>query len=187
MARRVEVWDLVGSRPSTLGLESVGAWLDVEDANADDQAELWLLADVGDLVQLAWTDGLNARRTLAILPDPGPLAAADQTGDGVAEAFVAGGSAWRWWPGKTALVEYFKFQDVYPRANAVHVNESEAFYQIMSRRGKGDTPSELAVPRLAKIWEFILWQVIFWRLKDENEQIANACLLDADSGTMPRP
>lgn len=103
--RAVQVWDLFGTRPSTLRVGAVGAWLDVEDAAGNGFSDLWLLAESGDLTHLAYAEGLNARRPVGTLVDPGPLAARDQDGDGLAEVLVAGRAGWRWWSGRSVAGE----------------------------------------------------------------------------------
>lgn len=76
--------------------------------------------------------------------------------------------------GKTALCKYMEFQDVIPHAIAIDVNEPAAFQYIAAAIADGYTARELAIPQLTKIWEVVIWAIIFSHLKDKDEKIKAA-------------
>src|SRR5262245_54989312 len=56
--------------------------------------------------------------------------------------------------GKTALSQFFSFQQLMPRVTTIEVDEPEAFQQLMSKMAESAASSrEVAIPRLVKIWE----------------------------------
>src|SRR5215813_11069494 len=59
--------------------------------------------------------------------------------------------------GKTALSQFFSFQQLMPRVTTIEVDEPAAFQQLMSRIAESAaTTREVAIPRLVKIWEFVI-------------------------------
>ncbi|MEK6260980.1 MAG: hypothetical protein AABP62_20460 [Planctomycetota bacterium] len=81
--------------------------------------------------------------------------------------------------GKTALTQFFSFQDEIPNAIAIGMsdsrgNEAELYQQVMSKLAASQNqPRELAIPELARAWECLLWKVIFYRLRDRNKIFAD--------------
>lgn len=76
--------------------------------------------------------------------------------------------------GKTALCEYFKFQNLVPDTIAIDVYESSV-YQTIARMAMGVSATrETTIPLLKDIWEFIVWIAIFDNLKDRDQHIASA-------------
>lgn len=60
--------------------------------------------------------------------------------------------------GKTALSQFFSFQKQIRNALAIDVNESETFEQILEKVASlGMQSREVAIPKIAKIWEFVIW------------------------------
>lgn len=79
--------------------------------------------------------------------------------------------------GKTALSQFFSFQQLMPRVTTIEVDEPAAFQQLMSKLAESAASSrEVAIPRLVKIWEFVIWSTIFWQLQDRDSRIKAAVL-----------
>jgi hypothetical protein len=79
--------------------------------------------------------------------------------------------------GKTALSQFFSFQQLMPRVTTIEVDEPAAFQQLMSRIAESAaTTREVAIPRLVKIWEFIIWSTIFWQLQERDSRIKAAVI-----------
>ena len=79
--------------------------------------------------------------------------------------------------GKTALSQFFSFQHLMPRVTTIEVDEPAAFQQLMSRMAESAASTrEVAIPRLVKIWEFIIWSAIFWQLQDRDSRIKAAVM-----------
>jgi hypothetical protein len=85
--------------------------------------------------------------------------------------------------GKTALSHFFSFQDFMPNSIAIDVNEPAAFQQLMSKISSSAAQSrEVAIPRLVKIWEYIIWEIIFRQLENRDPRIKAACVFANDKG-----
>lgn len=79
--------------------------------------------------------------------------------------------------GKTALSQFFSFQQLMPRVTTIEVDEPAAFQQLMSKIAESAASTrEVAIPRLVKIWEFVIWSTIFWQLQDKDPRIKAAVL-----------
>jgi hypothetical protein len=79
--------------------------------------------------------------------------------------------------GKTALSQFFSFQQLMPNVTTIEVDEPAAFQQLMSKIAESAaTTREVAIPRLVKIWEFVIWSTIFWQLQDRDSRIKAAVL-----------
>jgi len=79
--------------------------------------------------------------------------------------------------GKTALSQFFSFQQLMPNVTTIEVDEPAAFQQLMSKMAESAASTrEVAIPRLVKIWDFVIWSTIFWQLQDKNPRIKAACL-----------
>jgi len=79
--------------------------------------------------------------------------------------------------GKTALSQFFSFQQLMPRVTTIEVDEPAAFQQLMSKMAESAASTrEVAIPRLVKIWEFVIWSTIFWQLQDKDPRIKAAVL-----------
>jgi archaellum biogenesis ATPase FlaH len=79
--------------------------------------------------------------------------------------------------GKTALSQFFSFQQLMPRVTTIEVDEPAAFQQLMSKMAESAASTrEVAIPRLVKIWEFVIWSTIFWQLQDKDARIKAAVL-----------
>jgi hypothetical protein len=80
--------------------------------------------------------------------------------------------------GKTALSQFFSFQQLMPSVTTIEVDEPAAFQQLMSRIAESAaTTREVAIPRLVKIWDFVIWSTIFWQLQNKDPRIKAAVVL----------
>src|SRR5215467_2449128 len=79
--------------------------------------------------------------------------------------------------GKTALSQFFSFQQLMPRVITIEVDEPAAFQQLMSKMAESAaTTREVAIPRLVKIWDFVIWSTVFWQLRNQDARIRAAVL-----------
>jgi archaellum biogenesis ATPase FlaH len=79
--------------------------------------------------------------------------------------------------GKTALSQFFSFQQLMPNVTTIEVDEPAAFQQLMSKMAESAASTrEVAIPRLVKIWEFVIWSTIFWQLQERDSRIKAAVL-----------
>jgi len=79
--------------------------------------------------------------------------------------------------GKTALSQFFSFQQLMPNVTTIEVDEPAAFQQLMSKIAESAASTrEVAIPRLVKIWEFVIWSTIFWQLQDRDSRIKAAVM-----------
>ena len=87
--------------------------------------------------------------------------------------------------GKTALSQFFSFQDVMPRAIAIDVDEPAAFEKVLEDITlKAPHSREVAIPRIATIWHLVVWSIIFRELKDLDPRIRNACIFGTREGKL---
>ncbi|KKI99469.1 P-loop ATPase, Sll1717 family [Prochlorothrix hollandica] len=85
--------------------------------------------------------------------------------------------------GKTALGQFFSFQQMLPQAIAIDVDEPVVFERVLEAMTVALADArEIAIPRLAKVWDFVLWSVIFRELQDQDPQIRAACIFGDRSG-----
>jgi hypothetical protein len=87
--------------------------------------------------------------------------------------------------GKTALAQFFSFQARFPNTIAIDVDEPTAFEQVLQKMPNlAAQPREVAVPRISKIWELVVWCIIFRELQHEDSRIKAACLFGDHSGKL---
>lgn len=84
--------------------------------------------------------------------------------------------------GKTSLGKYFEFQDQIKKARCIDVNEPEAYDDIL----RNITPrtaydNEVLISRIVKLWDYVLWSLIFQTYRDKDPAIAAACLVPQKS------
>lgn len=85
--------------------------------------------------------------------------------------------------GKTALSQFFSFQKQLRRAIAIDVDEPVVFEQVLERIiTKTAQTREVAIPRIAKVWDFVIWSIIFRELQDRDVRIKAACIFGDRSG-----
>src|SRR5947208_1573393 len=87
--------------------------------------------------------------------------------------------------GKTALSQYFSFQPVRPNPVYIEVNRPDLYQQVLSDISRKTSESRpAAVAHLKRVWEFIIWSLIFSALKTESPEIADACRVEAKAGRL---
>ncbi|MEO0801980.1 MAG: zeta toxin family protein, partial [Cyanobacteria bacterium J06642_2] len=85
--------------------------------------------------------------------------------------------------GKTALSRSFAFQSGMKNSISVDVDEPASFHQVISKIVEQDMLNkELQVPRLVKVWEYIIWSSIFYHLRDRDYRINAACAFNSEEG-----
>jgi hypothetical protein len=78
--------------------------------------------------------------------------------------------------GKTALSQYFSFQRVLEDPIYVDVDEPALYQQVLSDIAvHASEAREIAIPRLKKVWEYVIWCVIFEHTRSHSEVIASVC------------
>ncbi len=78
--------------------------------------------------------------------------------------------------GKTALSQYFSFQEIIPNPIYVDVDEPAIYQQVLSDIAAHASESrEIAIPRLKKVWEYVIWCVIFEHTRTHSTLIDKAC------------
>jgi hypothetical protein len=78
--------------------------------------------------------------------------------------------------GKTALTQYFSFQKTIPDPIYIDVDEPAVYQRVLCDIAvRASEARELAIPRLMKVWEYIIWCVIFEHARSHSAVIAEAC------------
>jgi hypothetical protein len=63
--------------------------------------------------------------------------------------------------GKTALAQYFSFQDTLPDPIYISADNPTVYREVLSKvAGESQFYRDVAVPRLARIWELTIWRLI---------------------------
>jgi hypothetical protein len=77
--------------------------------------------------------------------------------------------------GKTALSRYFSFQKILDNPIYIDVDEPEVYQTVLSDiAARASECREIAIPRLKKVWEYVLWCVVCEHTKCESEAIKHA-------------
>jgi hypothetical protein len=88
--------------------------------------------------------------------------------------------------GKTALSQFFSFQKRFPNTIAIDVDEPTAFEQVLQKWPNLSTQSRaIVVPRIARVWELVMWCIIFRELQNEHPHIKAACLFGDPDAKLP--
>lgn len=78
--------------------------------------------------------------------------------------------------GKTALSQYFSFQKVLVDPIYIDVDEPSVYQQVLHDiASRASEIREIAIPRLKRVWEYVLWCVMFEHTRDQSTLIAEAC------------
>ncbi len=78
--------------------------------------------------------------------------------------------------GKTALAQYFSFQTEIKNPIYIDVNEPKEFQRVLSDiSARASESREIAIPRLQKVWEYVIWCVVCEHTRTESKVIAAAC------------
>lgn len=85
--------------------------------------------------------------------------------------------------GKTALSNFFSFQKHLRNSVAIDVDEPAVFEQMLAKITALSAQSrEVAIPKIAKIWNFIIWLIIFRELQTHDVRIRAACIFGDKNG-----
>lgn len=88
--------------------------------------------------------------------------------------------------GKTALAEYFKFQSVLPGCTCIDVNEPSVYFKVLSEvSDSAGSTQATAMPRIARIWEFVIWSLVFEQFKHLDGDIRAACYFSSANRHTP--
>ena len=86
--------------------------------------------------------------------------------------------------GKTALAQYFSFQRALPNAIYIAVDEPAIYQQVLSDVAAHSSQSrEVSIPKLEKVWEYVLWCVIFEHIRSQSALITAACDMTCEERT----
>jgi len=78
--------------------------------------------------------------------------------------------------GKTALAQYFSFQKEVKDPIYIDVNEPKVFQRVLSEiASRASESRQIAIPRLEKVWEYVIWCIIFEHTRTESKVIAETC------------
>ncbi len=80
--------------------------------------------------------------------------------------------------GKTSLTKYFGFQDIIKKAHSIDVDEPSIYSGIL--QDLADKPAisaDLAVIEVGKIWDYLIWSLIFDEYKEKDSAIKAASLM----------
>jgi hypothetical protein len=82
--------------------------------------------------------------------------------------------------GKTSLTKYFNFQKEIPNARSIDVNEPEVYHSILQKIAeKAYVAPDLAITEVVRIWEYLIWSLIFDAYSDHDPVIARAKVVSA--------
>lgn len=85
--------------------------------------------------------------------------------------------------GKTSLAQYFSFQPALKDPIYIDVDEPNVYQQVLSEISTHTSElREIAIPRLKKIWEYVIWCIIFAHTRTKSPVIDNACDENCSSG-----
>lgn len=80
--------------------------------------------------------------------------------------------------GKTALSNFFFFQKYIKNTSAIDVDEVAAFQNIFAQlAAKSSMCRSIAIPTLEKVWEYIVWSILFEHYKDKSPLIRAVCTI----------
>lgn len=80
--------------------------------------------------------------------------------------------------GKTSLTKYFGFQEIIKKAHSIDVDEPSIYSGIL--QGMADKPAlsaDLAVIEVGKIWDYLIWSLIFDEFRDKDPAIKAASIM----------
>lgn len=83
--------------------------------------------------------------------------------------------------GKTSLAHYFTFCKEQNSYECIDVDEPKVYHNVLRSVCASMGPaSEVAVSRIATIWEYVLWMMVFTQYKDLDPVIRAVCIVDKD-------
>ncbi|MEZ0395851.1 MAG: hypothetical protein ABWK53_05425 [Anaerolineales bacterium] len=80
--------------------------------------------------------------------------------------------------GKTSLTQYFNFQNRIRNAHSIDVNEPQVYSHIL--QGLADrnfVSTDLAIGEVVKIWDYLIWTLIFNEYSERDSQIKAAAVM----------
>ncbi len=80
--------------------------------------------------------------------------------------------------GKTSLTKYFGFQDHIKKAHSIDVDEPNIYSGIL--QGIAERPAlsaDLAVIEVGKIWDYLIWSLIFDKFREKDPAVKAASLM----------
>lgn len=84
--------------------------------------------------------------------------------------------------GKTALAKFFSFQQRLKGTTDIDIDEPAAFHEVISKIIEPNLLNrDLQIPQLAKIWEYVVWSAIFYKLRDKDLRIQATFRFNDDS------
>jgi hypothetical protein len=85
--------------------------------------------------------------------------------------------------GKTALAQFFSFQQTLQGVTDIDVDEPAAFHEVISKVIEPSALNrDLQIPQLVKIWEYVIWSAIFYKLKHRDVRIQAICQFHEEGG-----
>jgi energy-coupling factor transporter ATP-binding protein EcfA2 len=80
--------------------------------------------------------------------------------------------------GKTSLTKYFNFQDKIKNAHSIDVDEPHVYSDILEGMAdKLSMSADLAVNGVSKIWDYLIWSLLFNEYQDKDGLIKTANLM----------
>ena len=79
--------------------------------------------------------------------------------------------------GKTSLTKYFNFQQRYKNAHSIDVDEPVIYQNIIQKFGANAyLYPDMVINDVIKIWEFLIWSLIFGEFAEYDPIINKACI-----------
>jgi energy-coupling factor transporter ATP-binding protein EcfA2 len=87
--------------------------------------------------------------------------------------------------GKTSLARFLSFQTAIRNARCIYVDEPELYAEVLHKLAdQPDQPNEIVIPRIRKIWEYLIWTLLFHEYGQSDPRIPH---LPRDLGSTARP
>lgn len=81
--------------------------------------------------------------------------------------------------GKTALAQYFSFQERYPNPICIEVRRPEVYQQVLAEISKRTSESrQVAIGHLMRVWEFVIWSLIAHALQQDAPHLGQVSQLE---------
>lgn len=89
--------------------------------------------------------------------------------------------------GKSSLAQSLTFQDKYRGAKCIIIKDPEVYAKPFEELAKqAHSTAEIAIPRIVKIWDVLIWSLIFEEFRDIDDRINEACYVKSDDGQRVR-
>ena len=83
--------------------------------------------------------------------------------------------------GKTALSQYFSFQREVKNPICIEVANPQVYQQVLTTLAERTASSQvIAIPHLARVWEYVIWSTVFHELRDQNLGLSAPCDIPVD-------